>query len=230
MLKKEWKIEKVLATTLMLSLDLLIFDLDGTLVDTRQDLTNSVNFTRSEYGLPPLTLTQVMQHVGDGMRKLLQRSLPDVGPEAIKQAIATFREHYGEHQVDHSRLYPGVRETLKHFRSKKLAVLSNKPEEFTLTVVEQLGIGQYFQAVLGGDSVAALKPSPEPILHILRILEVNPDKCIMIGDGPTDIESGRAAGIWTCGVTYGFRPPEVIRNCNPDFLIDGLAELKNLVL
>jgi len=213
----------------MLALDLLIFDLDGTLVDTKQDLTNSVNHTRSEYDLPPLTLAQVMQQVGDGIRKLLERSLPDSGPEEIKQAIATFRKHYGEHLLDHSQLYPGVEETLQHFRGKKLAVLSNKPEEFTHTVVEQLGIGQFVQAVLGGDSVGALKPSPEPILHILRTLDVHPDKCIMIGDGPTDIESGRSAGTWTCGVTYGFRPRDVLSSCDPDLLIDDLAELKNLI-
>lgn len=212
----------------MLALDLLIFDLDGTLVDTRQDLTNSVNYTRSRYGLPPLTLAQVMQQVGDGMRKLLERSLPDAGPEEIKQAIATFREHYGEHLLDHSQLYPGVEETLQHFRSKKLAVLSNKPEEFTRTMVDKLGIGQFCQAVLGGDSVGALKPSPEPILYLLEHLEADPDRCIMIGDGPTDIEAGRVAGAWTCAVTYGFRTRDVLLACDPDFLIEDIAELKNL--
>ncbi len=207
------------------TVDLLIFDLDGTLVDTRRDLANSVNHTRQAYGLPELGLAEVMQYVGDGVRKLLERSLPNATPERVDAALATFREHYGAHLLDHSTLYPGAREVLQHFADKKKAVLSNKPEGFTRTILSGLGIADAFDLVLGGDSLPVLKPDPAAIHHILTTLGALPEKSVMVGDSPNDIKAGRAAGVLTCAVTYGYRDREELQAEGPDYLIDDLREL-----
>ncbi len=212
----------------MIKIDLLIFDLDGTLVDTRQDLTNSVNFVRAQFGERPLELTEVMRFVGDGLHKLMERTLPTQGSPRIDEAIKIFRDHYREHCLDFSTLYDGAHEILDHFREKKMAVISNKPDEFTLAILKGLGIEHYFKIILGGDSQPQLKPSPAPILHILKKLDVPPARAVIIGDGTTDIESGKRAGIHTCAVTYGYRSREALAAVVPEFLIDRLQRLKDI--
>ncbi|MFQ5652530.1 MAG: HAD family hydrolase [bacterium] len=205
--------------------DLLIFDLDGTLVDTRQDITNSVNFVLTELGVPNLSLQQVQQRVGDGVRKLLQRSLPEHLHHRIEEALPLFKEHYGQHLLAHSCFYPGVLDMLDHFIAKKMAIISNKPAAFTRTVVEGLGVSDRFTAILGGDSLLARKPDPQPILYILRELDVPPGAAVMIGDSPSDVVAGRAAGVLTCAVTYGFRSPELLSAARPHFMIDRMTQL-----
>ncbi|MFQ5706122.1 MAG: HAD family hydrolase [bacterium] len=210
----------------MLKKELLIFDLDGTLVDTSQDITNSVNYARAQLGLPALEVATVMQGVGDGLRKLMERSLPNEHQAKVEEAVALFRKHYDEHALDFTALYPGVDETLRHFRDKKLAVLSNKPVSFCRSIMRGLEIESFFDLILGGDSVVAMKPSPEPILVVLRRLEVKPGDAAMIGDGTTDIEAGKQAHLTTCAVTYGFREPAILREAQPDYLIEDIRALQ----
>ncbi|MFQ5770334.1 MAG: HAD family hydrolase [bacterium] len=212
----------------MQKIDLLIFDLDGTLVDTRQDLTNSVNYARDSLGLPPLELTQVMQYVGNGVRKLMERSLPQPLKETTDDAITHFRNHYREHLLDCSTLYPGVEEVLHHFHQKKMVVISNKPEEFCRTILEGVQIVSYFDLILGGDTLSFLKPSPEPILHVLKQLKIRSEKTVIIGDGTTDIEAGLKAKVLTCAVTYGFRAKEILLQAQPDYVVQEIQELKRL--
>lgn len=207
------------------AVELLIFDLDGTLADTRQDIANSVNHVLIELDCSPLALPEVMQNVGDGVRKLLERSLPPEGQEQVGAAVEIFRQHYRDHLLDHTSLYAGVREVLQHFRSNKMAVVSNKPEAFTREIVAGLGIDAAFGCILGGDSLAEMKPNAEPILHVLRELGGTPQATVMVGDGLTDIHAGQAAGTLTCGVTYGFRSKGELAGAEPDFLIDDIKEL-----
>jgi phosphoglycolate phosphatase len=213
---------------LMHPVDLLIFDLDGTIVDTGQDLSNAVNFARKNVGLPAMTLAEVMHNVGDGMRKLLERSLGAEHHERIEFAIERFREFYGEHLLDCTVLYPGIRDVLEHYKEKKLAILSNKPVRFTEKIVNGLQIDTFFDRILGGDSLTTMKPSPEPIKHLLTTLDVAPTRCVIIGDGTTDIESGKRANVYTCAVTYGFRDRDVLHSVSPDYMINDIRDLMQL--
>jgi len=212
----------------MKQIDLLIFDLDGTLVDTRRDLANSVNFALNALKLPALQIEEVMSYVGDGLKKLLDRSLPKDGLENIGEVIDIFREHYREHCLDFSGFYPDVVNILNYFQDKKMTVVSNKPEEFTRLILEGLRIADFFEIILGGDSLPLMKPDPGPILHILDKLNASNEKTAIVGDGTTDIEAGKAANILTCAVTYGLKEKEVLLKMEPDFMIDDIVELKRI--
>jgi len=212
----------------MKQIDLLIFDLDGTLVDTRRDLANSVNFALNALNLPALQIEEVMSYVGDGLKKLLDRSLPKDGLENIGEVIDIFREHYREHCLDFSGFYPDVVNILNYFQDKKMTVVSNKPEEFTRLILEGLRIADFFEIILGGDSLPLMKPDPGPILHILDKLNASNEKTAIVGDGTTDIEAGKAANILTCAVTYGLKEKEVLLKMEPDFMIDDIVELKRI--
>lgn len=211
-----------------LPIDLLIFDLDGTLADTRKDLTNAVNYARKQFGLSKLNIDTVMQYVGQGARRLLERALPPEHQNHIDEALKNFCEYYTQHALDFTTLYPSVRETLEHFKNKKMAVISNKPEDLSRIVLQGLGIDTYFDLILGGDSLTVMKPDPEPIFHVLRELEVKPERAVMIGDGTTDMEAGKQAGVHTCAVTYGYRPRETLLASEPEFVIDDMKELISL--
>ncbi|TDI94706.1 MAG: HAD family hydrolase [Caldithrix sp.] len=213
---------------MMKQIDLLIFDLDGTLVDTRRDLANSVNFALNALKLPALQIEEVMSYVGDGLKKLLDRSLPKDGLENIGEVIDIFREHYHEHCLDFSGFYPDVVNILNYFQDKKMTVVSNKPEEFTRLILEGLRIADFFEIILGGDSLPLMKPDPGPILHILDKLNASNEKTAIVGDGTTDIEAGKAANILTCAVTYGLKEKEVLLKMEPDFMIDDIVELKRI--
>ena len=213
---------------MMKQIDLLIFDLDGTLVDTRRDLANSVNFALNALKLPALQIEEVMSYVGDGLKKLLDRSLPKDGLENIGEVIDIFREHYREHCLDFSGFYPDVVNILNYFQDKKMTVVSNKPEEFTRLILEGLRIADFFEIILGGDSLPLMKPDPGPILHILDKLNASNEKTAIVGDGTTDIEAGKAANILTCAVTYGLKEKKVLLKMEPDFMIDDIVELKKI--
>lgn len=208
--------------------DLIVFDLDGTLVDSRRDIADSVNFALTALSLPSLKTEEVMGYVGDGLTKLIERSLANNRLEKIDEVVDIFRSHYREHLLDFSTFYPNVEIILNHFRNKKIAVVSNKPEEFTRSMLEELQVADFFEIILGGDSLPVMKPDPGPILHVLNHLGVSADKAAIVGDGTTDMEAGKAAKIWTCAVTYGLKKKEVLLKTNPDFMIDDIRELKKI--
>ncbi len=186
----------------------VLFDLDGTLVDSRADLATGVNLTRVDLGLPPLEPAQVAGFVGDGVRKLLTRSLPEC-PERLEEALELNRGHYGRHLLDATRLYPGVREALEAVRAEgfSLAVVTNKPREFTLPILEGLGIPTLFGAVVGGGDSPRLKPDPGPLLLALEQCGCEAAGSWIAGDHRTDLEAGRRAGIKRCLCRYGFGTP-----------------------
>jgi phosphoglycolate phosphatase len=198
--------------------DLLIFDLDGTLVDSRQDLAAAVNQTLAFFNLPPLSTEMVVKYVGDGVNKLLERSLADPEPARVEEAVKIFREYYSQHLLDHSDLYPGVRQALSRLVGRQMAVVTNKPTEFSERILQGLGVREFFSLVLGGDAVSEMKPSPAPIVEVLERLEINKDAAVMIGDSRGDIVAGREAGVWTCWVSWGFRTREEVEGIQPDFV------------
>lgn len=211
-------------------IELLIFDLDGTLVDTRRDLANAVNYALQQTGRSVLPLEVVVSYVGDGLKKLLERALGRVAEAEAEIVRQHFRQYYFEHIADFSRPYAGTVEILEHFAAKKKAVLTNKPQEFSDKLLERLGICKYFEMVVGGQADLPLKPEPEGLVKILQHLAIQPSRAAIIGDSENDILAGKAAGAFTGAATYGFRPLENLLPLHPDFLINHPVELKNYVI
>lgn len=212
------------------AVELLIFDLDGTLVDTRRDLANAVNYALRQLGKSELDLPTLTSYVGDGIRKLLERALANPTEAELESGRQHFRHFYFEHLADFSEPYPGILDMLKHFAGKKKAVLTNKPQEFTEPLLQQLGLARHFKMMLGGQTQLKLKPDPEAILKILNQLEVSPAQAAMVGDGENDVLAGKAAGLMTCAVTYGFRPPENLLSLYPDFVAHAPDDLKKIFI
>jgi phosphoglycolate phosphatase len=208
---------------------LLVFDLDGTLIDSKQDLVNSVNATREWLGLGPLPHDTISSYVGNGAPVLIRRAIgPDYSDEEHAQALEFFLTYYRAHKLDHTRFYPGVREALDAFGDRTLAVLTNKPVRITNEILQELGVARYFRHVYGGNSFETKKPHPEGVLNILRDAGVEPDEAIMVGDSDVDVLTGRNAGIFTCGVSYGFAP-HTFELTPPDVVVHSMGELAALL-
>ena len=213
-------------------MDLLVFDLDGTLIDSKMDLALSVNATRAHMGMGPLDVGLVSTYVGNGAPVLIRRALGDQATEAqVEEALEFFLEHYREHKLDFTRLYPGVRESLDRLRAagKRLAVLTNKPVAVSRAIVEGLGVGAHFFRVYGGNSFEFKKPHPAGMEKLLSEAGVDRGRAMMVGDSSVDIQTARNAGVRSCGVTYGFAP-ESLRDPAPDLLVNRMEELADWVL
>lgn len=208
---------------------LVIFDLDGTLVDSRPDLAASVNHVRGLFGLPPLDLDTIAGMIGDGAEMLVRRALGDgCDPAGVRRGLDAFLAYYREHMLDESQLYPGVEETLDRLATARLAVLTNKPWRFSCLMLQGLGIYDRFEAVYGGNSFSEKKPHPVGVHQILADTGANPLAAWMVGDSGVDVLTGRNAGIRTCGVTYGYAPNTFDRH-PPDVRIDRFGELVRVI-
>jgi len=206
-------------------LKLLIFDLDGTLADTGRDITDALNYALSPYGVRTYSIEETKSMVGSGISKLLAFLVP-VKDEGTRQLVTDrFISYYSEHVVDYTAVYPQVKETLVQLDSYKKAVVSNKREALSKEVLSGIGILQYFDIVWGSDSVREIKPSPVPILDLMDMFHVCPEETVIIGDSNYDVEAGKAAGIKTIAVTYGFRSRDVLKDA--DFIIDRFDDLLN---
>ena len=207
---------------------LIIYDFDGTLVDTLFDIADSVNLSLVDLGLPQLPRKTIRKYIGKGVERLMTQALEGSCFTDIPRAVALFKKHYSENLVKHTDFYPYGREILEHFRNKKQAICSNKPEIFVRKILESLDGLQHFQAIIGGDSVKTKKPHPEGIDFILEKSKVGPDEAVLIGDSPVDIETGKRAGVYTCVVNYGLGLPEEIAAAGPDCSVDCLSKLKEM--
>jgi phosphoglycolate phosphatase len=206
----------------------IVFDLDGTLIDSVTDLANSVNHTLTTIGLPVHTREEIKTFVGDGVSKLIKRSLGETHLEKFAAALDIFMDHYGRHCTDNTVLYPGVGEVLPELaRDYSLAVLTNKGVTFSRTILTALNITKYFKEVLGGDSLETKKPDPAGIMHLAEKWSLDPVReMIMVGDHATDIEVGHRAGCKTVFITGGIG---VTRDLSPDFVIGSMTELPELL-
>ena len=207
---------------------LIIYDFDGTLVDTLFDIADSVNLSLVDLGLPQLPRKTIRKYIGKGVERLMAQTLEGSCFTDIPRAVALFKKHYSENLVKHTDFYPFGREFLDHFRNIKQAICSNKPEIFVRKILESLDGLQHFQAIIGGDSVKTKKPHPEGLDLILKKLKVSPDEAVLIGDSPVDIETGKRAGVYTCVVNYGLGLPEEIAAASPDCSVDCLSKLKGM--
>lgn len=211
------------------SVRLLVFDLDGTLIDSKDDLVQSVNAVRRRLGLHTLPEETVASYVGRGVVVLMRRALGDDATEAeVAQATEFFLEYYRDHMLDHTVPYPGVREALEQLKPRSMAVLTNKPVKFSKAILAGLGLDHYFTQVYGGNSFAQKKPDPVGILALMSEANVEAERTMMVGDSDTDVLTGRNAGVRTCGVTYGLAP-ETLKTSPPDLLLDDLRELPKLL-
>jgi phosphoglycolate phosphatase len=221
------------------SIKLVIFDLDGTLIDSRLDLVHSVNAALRHIGRPELPDDVIASYVGDGAPILIQRAL---GGEVVEEALVRkglefFLAYYRAHKLDHTTVYAGVADALATIQAssngsptvtpRKLAVLSNKPVVPSRAIVEALGLGKFFVQVYGGNSFATKKPDPEGARKLLEECGVRPEEAVIVGDSHTDVETGHNAGLWTVGVTYGFAP-HTLADASPDVVVDHPRELMEL--
>jgi len=213
---------------------LLIFDLDGTLIDSRLDLIHSVNATLWHFGRPELAGEVIANYIGDGPSMLVRRALGDPKDESVvREALEYFLSYYREHKLDNTRVYAGIPQALAAIRrgpkgsSRRMVVLSNKPVNPSRAIVEALGLGPYFVRVYGGNSFATKKPDPLGARRLLEEIGCRPPETVMVGDTSNDVLTGRNAGLWTCGVRYGFAP-HTLDLTPPDVVIEGPEELGEL--
>src|SRR5438874_2078722 len=214
------------------SIKLVIFDLDGTLIDSRLDLIHSVNAMLRKFHRPELPGEVVASYVGDGAPMLVRRALGDPEDDRFfKDSLEFFLSYYREHKLDHTRVYAGIPEALEQIRSngtlRKMAVLSNKPVNPSRAIVEALGMADFFLRVYGGNSFETKKPDPLGVATLLKEANTDPSHAIIVGDSSVDVLTGRNAGIATCGVTYGFAP-HTLCEAPPDIVVDSPQELRDL--
>lgn len=204
----------------------LIFDLDGTLVDTRADLAAAANCMLERFGLPAQSVEQVGAHIGHGPRVLVERILGPAHAHLAAEGFAVFMDSYARHVADQSVVYPGIRRVLAtaQARGAVLSVLTNKPQAASRALLSGLGLLPFFSVVVGGDTLPKPKPDPIGVWHVRRLSAVPLDRTVLIGDSSIDIQTGRAAGILTCGVGWGF-DVRGLAEAAPDFLVDSAEEL-----
>ena len=224
-----------------------IFDLDGTLIDSGLDIALAANFTRGHFGLPELPVATIAGYVGDGVAKLLQRSLGHdaltgltgdrglfVSEEMAAEGLQVFADHYGRHLLDNTRLHDGVLDVLARYRSFPLAVATNKPRTYTDLILRGLHIDSAFSVVVGGDETPARKPDPEHLRVCLARMserlgrDLTPAETVVVGDSPNDVRAAQALGAVSVGCTFGLVAPGIIRSAGPDHVIDTFADLATL--
>lgn len=206
---------------------LLIFDLDGTLVESKWDIADAVNLTLRDLGLPERPQEEIFGFVGDGVKRLLRLAVGEMDEIRYAEALRVFRAHYLAHCLDRTRFYPGVEPVLTHFARKSKAVATNKALEYTKVILKGLG-DHHFDYIVGGDNGFGLKPEPGMLLHILDQLGVDREQAVLIGDSTNDINGGHNAGIRVCAVGYGMGNRERMQACRPDWFIERPEELMEI--
>lgn len=204
-------------------ISLIAFDLDGTLIDSKKDIADSLNAALRECGFKTLSQEKIEELVGRGARQLVKEAIGNPSEEQLWQVFEKFWKIYDAHCLDQTALYPGVREFLESTPSFELAVVTNKPQHFTHKILQGLKLDHYFRWILGGDTLPVQKPDPAMLQPILQ--DWKGSAALFVGDSDVDIQVGKAAGWQTCAVTYGFRPRHEIELLQPDFIIDRFSEL-----
>lgn len=214
---------------------LLIFDLDGTLIDSRLDLTNAINAMLRHFERPELPEEVISTYIGDGAPMLVRRALGDPKDQKFfDEALAYFLSYYRAHKLDNTYVYPGIHESLAAIRASRngssriqMAVLTNKPIGPSRDIVSGLNLKDFFFQVYGGNSFETKKPDPLGARTLLHEAGVNPEQAVMIGDSANDVLTGRNTGMWTVGLSFGFAPHS-LQEVPPDVLLDHPQELQEL--
>lgn len=204
---------------------LVFYDLDGTLADTRKDIVLAANHMMEAMGQPPLGAREIQRYVGSGLRDLVGRCLKAQDPEVIERGTRIFKERYSKHYLDYTRLYPGVLEILEHFKACRQFVVTNKPNPIATEILEALGIGNYFEAIIAGNSGYPPKPDPTIFLNLMEEGGMTPQETLLIGDSLIDIEAGERAGIPVAVLTQGFSEEHELKTKNPALLFADIQAL-----
>jgi phosphoglycolate phosphatase len=212
----------------MKKVDLMIFDLDGTLVSSGADLIQSINYVLNALKLKKKSEEEILSFVGDGVNKLIERSL---GLEHLiyrEEAMALFTDYYGKHLLDNTRLCPQAKEVLNNFRNKTKIILTNKRYQFTLAIVQGLNIEKYFAEIIGADSTPFQKPDRRVVDYIFNKYGVEKEKTLIIGDGINDIAVAKNSGILSCAYLNGLGNKQDLLNLHADYYCDDLLEINSL--
>lgn len=204
---------------------LILYDLDGTLVDTREDIARAANHMRLQIGMPVLSVEAVSRFVGRGVHALIEGCLETKDPKAVEKGIRIYRAYYGRHMLDSSRLYPGTREVLDYFKDRKQAVITNKPNPFSYELLKALGVADYFFEIIPGNSEHPKKPDPGAFFHLMKAQKAGPEDTLFIGDSLVDLETGRNAGVETVVLTHGFGTADELQSAAPDGIFRDFGEL-----
>ncbi|MCX7075114.1 MAG: phosphoglycolate phosphatase [Methylococcales bacterium] len=219
-----------------MSARLIVFDLDGTLIDSAPDLVKAVNYALTKLDKPTHSQVTIQQWIGNGADVLVKRALLNnwhVGeiPDDFEDAFELFKTYYAEHDWVHSRLYDGVLETLQTLKNDgfKLACITNKTARFTNPLMETAGLAPYFDFIASGDTFAEMKPNPLPLLETAKLLNVVPENAWMIGDSINDISAGKRAGFKTIAVSYGYAGQHSMADLNADYTVNAILEIVDLI-
>jgi|SRR5271157_2330658 len=209
----------------MKHIELMIFDLDGTLVNSGGDIVASVNYTLKSLDIPTKSQEEILTFVGDGVNKMIERALGTDFQHLFERAINIFSDYYARHMLDTTCLYDSVVDVLDHFRDKKKVIITNKRRYFTLKMTDALGISKYFQEIIGADSTAYIKPDPRLFIPLLEKFHAVYNDTVVIGDGVNDITLGKNTGVLSCALLNGLTHRDILLALDPDYACEGLREL-----
>ncbi|HNX68682.1 MAG TPA: HAD-IA family hydrolase [Candidatus Omnitrophota bacterium] len=207
---------------------LILYDLDGTLVDTRRDIINSVRYALKALSGPELTDDEIKDCVGTGLHSLIKQVFRTQDDVLADKGAKLYRAHYKEHMLDHSSLYPGAREFLEYFKDRQQAVITNKPNPFSSQILASLGVADHFIAILAGDNGLPFKPDPAAIHHLMETTGSEAGEVLFVGDSPIDIEAARNGGVEVVTLSHGFASEAVLREAKPDHIVRDFSELLRL--
>ena len=207
---------------------LILYDLDGTLVDTRRDIINGVRYALEVLKGPDLTDDEIKDCVGTGLHALIKQVFRTEDEKLADRGSKLYREYYKKHMLDHTKLYPGAREFLEYFKDRKQAVITNKPNPFSSQILEALGVAHFFIAILAGDNGLPFKPDPAAIRHLIEETDAMAEEVIFVGDSPIDIQAARNAGVEIVTLSHGFASEATLREAKPDHIAHDFYELLRL--
>jgi phosphoglycolate phosphatase len=213
----------------MKQVDLMVFDLDGTLIQSGEDMAASVHYTLKSLGFLPIEPALIEGFIGDGLQVLVRKALGANVGEYFDRAMPIFYDHYSEHLLDHTTLYPGAMSVLEHFKDKTKVILTNKQQQYTTKITKRLGLDSHFMEIIGEGSASYKKPDPRLLKHVTSKYGMAPERTVVIGDGINDILLARGAGVISCAFLGGLTKRDKLISLSPDLTCETLSDLKMLL-
>ena len=214
----------------MKNIDLMIFDFDGTLVNSGGDIASAVNYTLKYFNIPTMENSQIILYIGDGVQKLIEKSIGAHRQHLFGDALKIFSEYYAEHMLDTTALCDSVIEVLELYKNKKKIIITNKRKHYTVAMADGLGISKYFDEIIGADSTPYKKPNPLLLTPILAKFNIRYGNTVVIGDGINDIMLAINTGVLSCALLNGLTQRQELLALHPDFACEGLSELINIFI
>jgi phosphoglycolate phosphatase len=206
----------------------MVFDFDGTLVNSGGDIAASINYTLKTLRIPVMKQDEIISYIGDGVHTLIERSLGQNNRHLFDDALKIFSDYYANHMMDTTSLCDSVIEVLEHFRRKKKLIVTNKRKYFTVAMTDAFLITHYFDDIIGADSTPYKKPDPRLLIPLIEKLGIENNSTVVIGDGVNDVMLAKNSGVLSCALLNGLTPKDVLASLNPDFACEGLSELVTL--